>query len=320
MFEIIAGIGVGISIFLFAIAAADSSGRLVRSSAASVDAAMVKRLPARARGNALFRMIAVIGARRAGRAPKTDERYLRLLKQADWLWIAGEPGGSRRAAPFWDLESMWAEKMLSAATYGAAAFGAGSMLLAIGVGLDAVTTAVLAAALAGATAWLGWSAPDAAVQNAAAQRQRTISLEMGYRLPELRSDVLAGRTVMSAMRELGQRPGGAFVEEVRRVIGAFDVLKDETQALAVMLDRNAGNEMVSEFVSQMSMAVSYGNEVSRVLDVLASAAQQRLLQHITAQGRRNAQEMGRPLAAGSVLIMALLIMLPASFTIGAAMF
>jgi hypothetical protein len=30
--------------------------------------------------------------------------------------------------------------------------------------------------------------------------------------------------------------------------------------------------------------------------------------------------MGRPLAAGSVLIMALLIMLPASFTIGAAMF
>jgi hypothetical protein len=312
LFELIAGLGV----FLLVIGASDWLGKMQDD----VVPIAHSRLPRHARGNAVLRAIASRGAQRAGRDSVVDQRMLRLLKQADWLWVAGEPGTPRRESAFWDVETMWAEKHLSAVTYGAAAFAAGWLLLTTGVGLDAFTALAGAVAFTGAAAYLGWSAPDAAVQGAAAQRQRTIALEMGYRLPELRSDVLAGRTIMSALRELAERPGGAFVEEVRRVIFAFDVVKDEAEALAVMLDRNASNEMVSEFVNQMTMAVSNGNEVSRVLDVLASAAQQRLLQQIAAQGRRNAQEMGRPLAAGSVLIMALLIMLPASFTIGAAMF
>jgi hypothetical protein len=138
---------------------------------------------------------------------------------------------------------------------------------------------------------------------------------MGYRLPELRSDVLSGRTIMSAIRELSSRPGGAFVEELRRVTLAFDVLKDEIAALSLLVDRNQGNEMLIEFASQMRMAIQQGNEVNKVLNVMSDAAQYKLVQHMNAQGKRNALEMGRPLSGGSIVILALLVMVPAVISI-----
>ena len=309
-FEILAGVAV----FLIAVAFSVANVR------PTADGIVSHQLPRRARANGILRAIARRGVRRAGASSAADARYLRELKQANWHWVAGEPIAPDPRAPFWNIETLWAEKYLAAFTYATASCAAAWLLLVL-YELLPVDSAVLAAlAMASVAAYLGWTAPDAALRGAATRRQRNIGLEMGYRLPELRSDVLAGRTVMSAMRELSRRPGGAFVEELRRVVLAFDVLKDEAAALAVLIDRNHNNEIVSEFVNQMTMAIVHGHEVNRVLNVLASAAQQRLLQQVAVQGRRNAQEMGRPLAAGSVLILALLIMLPASFTIGSAMF
>jgi hypothetical protein len=304
----------GVAVFLIAMAIASTGER------PSPDGISAHHLPGRARTNPLLRAIARQGVRRAGRSRSGNERYLRQLKQANWLWNAGEPLPPDARAPFWNIETLWAEKYLTATTYGCASLAAAWLLLIVYDVLPVDAAFAAASALAALSAYLGWSAPDAALQNAAARRQRSIGLEMGYRLPELRSDVLAGRTLMSAIRELSRRPGGAFVEEMRRVVLAFDVLKDEAAALGVLTDRNQNNEMVAEFVNQMTMAVTHGNEVNRMLNVLASAAQQRLQQQIAVQGRRNAQEMGRPLAAGSVLILALLIMLPAAFTIGSSMF
>jgi Flp pilus assembly protein TadB len=309
-FEILAGAAV------FLIAAAFSVTN-VRSAADGIGS---HQLPKRARANGMLRSIARLGVRRAGTSSAVDARYLRELKQANWHWIAGEPIPPDPHAPFWNIETLWAEKYLAAFTYACVTVAAAWLLLVLYELLPADSAVIASLAVAGMAAYFGWTAPDTALRSAAARRQRNIGLEMGYRLPELRSDVLAGRTVMSAMRELSRRPGGAFVEELRRVVLAFDVQKDEAAALAVLIDRNHNNEIVSEFVNQMTMAIVHGHEVNRVLNVLAAAAQQRLLQQVAVQGRLNAQEMGRPLAAGSVLILALLIMLPASFTIGSAMF
>lgn len=263
---------------------------------------------------------ALAGQRKAVEKSPANARYLRLLKQANWYWALGEPAAPSPGVPFWNLETLWGEKLIGAALYAAGGLSSTFGLLWFGALVDGMNALLIASLLAAALGYVGYTGPDSALAGAARRRQKQIGLEMGYRLPEMRSDVLAGRTVMSALRELSRRPGGPFIEELRRVVLAFDVLKDETGALALMLDRNAGNEMVAEFVNQMTMAITHGNEVNRVLHVLAGAAQQRLLQQITAQGRRNAQEMGRPLAAGSVLILALLIMLPAALSIGDALF
>ena len=303
----------GVAVFLITIAIAQTPAREF-----TIDAA-AHQVPRRARGNALLRVLARYGAQRGASSP-ANARYLRLLKQANWHWEAGEPLPPSARALFWNIETLWAEKYLTAALHSIVTLAGAWLLLVMNellTGDLALVASVVAALIIG---WIGWTSPDSALTSEARRRQRLIGLEMGYRLPELRSDVLAGRTIMSALRDLSQRPGGAFVEELRRVVLAFDVLKDEAAALAILVDRNHGNEMISEFVNQMTMAIVHGHEVNRVLNVLASAAQQRLLQQIAVQGRRNAQEMGRPLAAGSVLILALLIMLPAAFTISSAMF
>ncbi len=246
-----------------------------------------------------------------------NARYVRLLKQANWYWALGEVLPPSPKAPFWNLETLWTEKYVGAVIYAALGLLLGFATLLVRAQMNATLALVGAAGVAAAVGYIGFTGPDGQLRAAARKRQKSISLEMGFRLPEVRSDVLAGRTIMSALRELAQRPGGPFIEEIRRVVTAFDVLKDEAAALQVMVERNAGHEMILEFVSQMQMAIVQGNEVNRVLNVLTDAAQYRLVQQVNAQGRKNAAEMGRPLAGGSIAILALLVMLPAALSIGA---
>lgn len=253
---------------------------------------------------------------RAGEDNPRNAAYVRQLKQANWHWALGEVLPPSPRAPFWNLETLWTEKYVGAALYAALGLLLGFLIVTVRFQLNATGALIPALLAAAAGGYYGFNGPDNALKTAAARRQKAIAVEMGYRLPELRSDVLAGRTIMSAIRELGSRPGGPFVEEMRRVIVAFDVLKDEVAALNLLIERNAGNEMVLEFASQMRMAIQQGNEVNKVLNVLADAAQYRLVQHMNAQSRRNAQEMGRPLSGGSIVILALLVMLPAALSIG----
>jgi Flp pilus assembly protein TadB len=263
-----------------------------------------------------FDDVAKYALSRAAEDSPRNGAYLRQLKQANWHWALGEVLPPSPRAPFWNLETLWTEKYVSAALYAALGLLLGFMVFTVRFGMNAAVALVPALLSGLAGGYFGFTGPDNALKTAAARRQKAIAVEMGYRLPELRSDVLAGRTIMSAIRELGSRPGGPFVEEMRRVLVAFDVLKDEAAALNLLIERNAGNEMVLEFASQMRMAIQQGNEVNKVLNVLADAAQYRLVQHMNAQSRRNAAEMGRPLSGGSIVILALLVMLPAALSIG----
>jgi pilus assembly protein TadC len=275
-----------------------------------------RQFRARSLGNlGVFDEFARIGLGQAAKASVVNARYLRGLKQANWYWAVGEPAMPSRRAPFWNLETLWTEKVMSAVLYAGVSIVVIFIALARLAALNATQSLVASIALGVCMAYVGFTGPDGVLRGAARRRQKQIQLEMGYRLPELRSEVLAGRTLMSAIREMSRRPGGPFVEELRRVAVSLDVLKDEAAALEVMLDRNAGNDMVAEFVSQMRMALMQGNEINRMLNVLTSAAQHRLLTHMQAQGRLNAQHMGRPLSLGSVAILALLIMLPTALAI-----
>ena len=52
------------------------------------------------------------------RKDSTNAKYLGQLKQANWYWEPGEPTMPSPKAPFWNLETMWSEKIYGALVYG----------------------------------------------------------------------------------------------------------------------------------------------------------------------------------------------------------
>jgi Flp pilus assembly protein TadB len=168
-----------------------------------------------------------------------------------------------------------------------------------------------AVVLGGFVALFAYSAPDSSVQSAAAKRQRELALEMGYRIPELRADVMAGNTIQRAIRNMARRPGGPFVEELRHAVAVLDVTKDDTLAMDRLIERNAGNELLVEFANNLKMVSRQGGQIGPVLNVLADLAQQRLRLNIQAQARRNLQAMTRPIGLSNLIVTSMLIIAPA---------
>lgn len=265
-------------------------------------------------GSKMLGGLAGASMRRALRKDGANDVYMRRLKQANWYWEAGEPMMPNRKAPFWNLETLWGEKIVGAILYGAMV---GVIVLMVGLFVS-LTAKLPLLPFVGAALVLGaivgfylHGAPDEALRTAAAKRQREVSLEMGYRIPELRSDVLAGSTIQRAMRNMSRRPGGPFVEELRRSVAVLDISKDDTLAMDHLIDRNQGNELVTEFANSIKMVSRQGGQIGPVLNVLADLAQQRLRLQIEAQARKNQMEMTRPIGIGSLIITTLLIIAPA---------
>lgn len=262
--------------------------------------------------------VADAGARRALRKDKQNDRYLRMLKQANWYWEVGEPTMPSKEAPFWNLETLWGEKMVGAAVYGGIV---ATLVLVLGIMAAImfklpVLLFVLGAVLLGLLmGMMSFTSPDSSLQAAAVKRQKELQLEMGFRVPELRADVIAGSTIQRAIRNMSKRPGGPFVEELRRAVMILDVTRDETQAMDQLLERNTGNELLTEFGNSVKMVSRQGGQIGPVLNVLSDLAQQRLRLSIISQARKNLQEMTRPIALSNLLVMSMLIILPALATI-----
>ena len=242
-------------------------------------------------------------------------RYKRQLLQANWWWEQGEPMKPSPKARFWNLETLWGEKMMGAALYGG---GAALALLAVlfcltlaGIELPPLMTIAIPILAGILGAMMGYSDPDARLAAAAHNRQRALSLEMGLRITELVSDVLSGATIQRAMRDLASRPGGPFIEELRRVAALLAVDRNEIASMDLLIYRNAGNELVAEFANSVKLVAQSGGQITPALRQLADAAQAKTRQQIQSQGRKNAQEMARPTALSSTLVMTLLVVLPA---------
>lgn len=265
-------------------------------------------------GSKVMSGVASAGMRRAQADTDQNERFQRQLKQANWYWAPGEPLMPDARAPFWNLETLWSEKLFGAIVYGgltAAVALALGVLLAINGRAPMWLFILIGGGLGIGVGSMAYSSPDEQLRGAAQRRQREISLEMGYRIPELRSDVLAGNTVQRAIRNMARRPGGPFVEELRRAVEVLDITKDDTVAMDQLIDRNEGNELVTEFANSLKLVSRQGGQISPVLDVLADVAQQRLRLQIQSQARRNLQEMTRPIGLSSLIITTLLVIVPA---------
>jgi len=268
--------------------------------------------------NKLFLPIAEIGARRAQQKDDPNDKFMRQLKQANWYWAVGEPMMPSPKAPFWNLETLWTEKWFGALITGGLI---GITILIVGILLSLMANAslivfmLIALALGGLFGMFGYTNPDQALAAAAASRQRELALEMGYRVPELRAEVMGGATIQRAIRAMSKRPGGPFVDELRRAVTVLDISKDDTLAMDQLMDRNAGNELLTEFANSVKMVSRQGGQIGPVLNVLAELAQQRLRLQITSQARKNLQEMTRPIGIANLFVVSLLIIAPALITV-----
>ena len=262
-----------------------------------------------------FSVITRVGVRRALADDSTNKKYLILLKQANWYWEQGEPTMPNMKAPFWNLESMWGEKIFGGVVYGGLVaifvLVIGFMFLLIGKAGSMLPFIIAALIFGVAVGFFAFSMPDDSVKSVAARRQRMLGLEMGYRIPELRSDVMSGNTIQRAIRNMALRPGGPFVEELRRAVAVLDITKDDVLAMDQLIERNEGNELLAEFANNLKMVSRQGGQISPVLNVLADLAQQRLRLNIQSQARRNLQEMTRPIGISSLMVTTLLIIVPA---------
>jgi Flp pilus assembly protein TadB len=281
----------------------------------TIDITKMRELRARSIGNNKFLApMAEIGARRAMKMDEQNAKYLRQLKQANWFWAKGEPMMPSPKAPFWNLETLWTEKIVGAGLMGGL-IAIAILILGITLSFTAKLPLIFfilgAVVLGGLFGIFGYTNPDQSVAGAAAARQREISLEMGYRIPELRADVMGGSTIQRAMRSLSKRPGGPFVDELRRAVLVLDITKDDTMAMDQLMERNFGNELLTEFANSVKMVSRQGGQIGPVLNVLAELAQQRLRLQITSQARKNLQEMTRPIGLSNLFVMSLLIITPA---------
>ena len=281
----------------------------------TIDLSKVSQMRARSIGNnKMLVPLAEMGMRQALKQDNENAKFLRQLKQANWYWATGEPMMPSPKAPFWNLETMWTEKIFGAIIMGGMV---AIVILIFGIAMSFLMQWPLIAFIFGAVLFGGlfglmsYTKPDQSLASAAANRQRELTLEMGYRVPELRADVMGGATIQRAIRSMGKRPGGPFVEELRRAVLVLDISKDDTLAMDQLMERNAGNELLTEFANSVKMVSRQGGQIGPVLNVLADLAQQRLRLQITSQARKNLQEMTRPVGLSNLVVMTLLIVLPA---------
>jgi len=262
----------------------------------------------------VFEPVAKAGVRQAMRKGSANEKYLRQLKQANWYWEPGEPMKPNPKAPFWNLETLWGQKIFSGIMYGsivAVLIAAYGFYTSFSKDQSVIPFLLGALVLGGAIGFFQFGSPDSTLAGVAFKRQQELALEMGFRIPELRGDVMAGATIQRAIRNMSRRPGGPFVEELRRAVMVLDVTKDDSLAMDQLMERNQGNELVLEFANNLKMVSRQGGQIGPVLNILADLAQERLRLQIQSQARKNLQEMTRPIGLSSMMITTMLIIVPA---------
>jgi hypothetical protein len=243
-----------------------------------------------------------------GSAQGISARYAQLLKQADWTWAPGEPAPPTADAPFWNLETMWAKKLLHAALF--ALGGAG-----LGVAVAAVLHLPPVMALAGLTVGLaGFFDADSELIEAAENRRKQIVIEMGYKVPELRVYVRSGRTFVSALRYLSDRPGGPFVKEMHRALHIYDVTADLQRGLRAVIERNRHCEPLVNLCGDLLGVLADNGEVGVVLEAHSEAAQHEQRRQLRQQGQDNSHQMSYVVTATTLFVIFMLVGAPALWT------
>jgi len=244
-----------------------------------------------------------------GELTSANERYLQMLKQADWHWAPGELNAPTPSAPFWNLETLWGSKIVAALVGGTVGF---LVLLVPSLAMGLPPWGAFFGAFIGALQ--GWISPDSKLRAAVKKRQHELTIEMAYRIPVLAAYVSTGRSLTRAFRYLAGRPGGPFVAEVRRLLAVYDATTSLSAAIEGLMARNRMRAL-TEFGQQILMVEKEGGSIGPALDVLSRAAQRTLKRRLDKQAADNAAQMGLPVSGGAMLVVFLLVGGPALYIV-----
>ncbi len=228
-------------------------------------------------------------------------RIERLLKAANWFWGPGEGQAPDPRAPFHSVTGY-----LAACAYGALAYAAGGLVVGAVVAFALEWPLYPALLVAGIGALLGWTGPEAQLLGAVKRRQHRLTIEMAFRLPELAATVATGRSIIAAMRQMVERPGGPFCTELARLLRTYDLTQSMKTAVNVVVHHNQF-EPLTEFLRQVLLVEQQGGAIAPALRVLAEASQETLRRRLVEQGQANKRDMGLPVVAGAMLVMLMLV-------------
>jgi hypothetical protein len=243
-----------------------------------------------------------------------NDRYMKQLKQANWYWAPNEKEPPVPDARFWNLETLWAAKVFQALL-----FGLGGLLLAGALSALVGVPVVAPLVVAGIAAVVGFFDPDSDLAGKAEERRRQIILEMGTKVPEMRTYILSGVSLPDLLRRiirgLTDRPGGPFVEELSRALQVYASTSSLSRGLELMIDRNQLCQPMVNLCGDMLSIVNEGGELGKVLDTHADMAlheQRRLLRQ---QGQENTQNMSLVVSGTTMVVIFLLTGGPALWVV-----
>jgi len=233
-------------------------------------------------------------------------RWTQQLKMANWYWAPGEASPPTPNARFWNIETMWASKILYAGLF--------SLVVLIGMGLFTLifgwpfVLPLVVAAIAGA---VGFTDPDRELADAAEERRRQIILEMGTKVPEMRSYVMAGRHILFILRDLTDRPGGPFVQELHRALSVYSQVTDIVRGLETVIDYCRPCQPLVNLCADLIAQHEEGGELGKVLSTHAETAQHEQARLLRQQGQDNTQAMMYVVAATTLIVIFILVGAPA---------
>jgi hypothetical protein len=239
-----------------------------------------------------------------------NDRYLRQLKQANWYWAPGDDAPPVPEAKFWNLETLWATKLFQALSFGLVGLLAAGALAAL-AGLPLVASL----AVASVAAAVGFFDPDSDLAGKAEERRRQIVLEMGAKVPEMRTYALSGRSLPFILRRMTDRPGGPFVEELYRTLQVYASTTSLQRGLELLIDRNQLCQPLVNFCGDLLAILNEGGELGKVLDTHADTALHEERRLLRRQGQENTQNMSLVVAGTTLVVIFLLAGGPAMWVV-----
>ncbi len=157
---------------------------------------------------------------------------------------------------------------------------------------------------------LGWRMPDQTLKNAESQRREQLTLDAASALDRLAIFISGGFALPMALRELAERPGGAWIGEFRQVAADYAVNGDFTAALGRAGSRSGGLPEITRVTERLKAAYEMGGGGLAVsLRRMAVEARTRIRLVITERGYKNAVMMVIP-AFFAIIAIALILIAP----------
>jgi pilus assembly protein TadC len=207
--------------------------------------------------------------------------------------------------PFTSPENVLGYRFFTAAIFAGLVglFGLIFSLFSAGMGAIALPLAVGAGVM-------GWLMPNQVISNAIQERQEQLTLDAASTLDRLAIYVAAGYALPMALRLLSERPGGAWVAEMRTIASDYAVTGDFVGALDKAAARCGRLPEIIRVTERLKAAYEMGGGgIVESLRRMAKDARLRIKLLLTERGYKNAVMMVIP-AFFAIVAIALILIAP----------